>query len=299
MGRRWLVTGCSSGLGRALAEAAAREGHEVAVTARDTAALDDLAAAWPGRIVPLPLELRDAAQCEETVRTAADRLGGVDVLVNNAGAGLFGAIEEVSDAELRDQLETLVVGPWRLVRLVLPLMRAQGRGHIVNVSSLAGRMAFPGLGAYVAGKYALEGMSQALAAEVAGQGVRVTVVEPGGFATRYGTSLAESGRRLPEYAGVTAETLDAVRGMAGDPATGRPQDYAARILAIVAAEAPTPLRIPVGDDAYTYLETAEQAAREELAAARALVGGLSSPVTPLPRGPAEIRPQEIAGPSAV
>jgi NAD(P)-dependent dehydrogenase (short-subunit alcohol dehydrogenase family) len=137
-------------------------------------------------------------------------------------------------------------------------------------------MAFPGLGAYVAGKYALEGMSQALAAEVAGQGVRVTVVEPGGFATRYGTSLAESGRRLPAYAAVTAETLDAVRGMADNPAIGRPQDYAARILGIVAADAPTPLRIPVGDDAYTYLETAEQAAREELAAARALTGGPSS-----------------------
>jgi NAD(P)-dependent dehydrogenase (short-subunit alcohol dehydrogenase family) len=157
-------------------------------------------------------------------------------------------------------------------------MRAQGRGHIVNVSSLAGRMAFPGLGAYVAGKYALEGMSQALAAEVGGQGVRVTVVEPGGFATRYGTSLAESGRRLPEYAAVTAETLDAVRGMAGDPATGRPQDFATRILTIVAADVPTPLRVPVGEDAYTYLETAEQAARQELAAARALVGGQS----PLP-----------------
>ncbi|WP_369199128.1 SDR family NAD(P)-dependent oxidoreductase [Streptomyces djakartensis] len=185
----------------------------------------------------------------------------------------------LSDAELRDQLETLVVGPWRLVRLLLLLMRAQGRGQIVNVSSMAaGRMAFPRLGAYVTGKYALEGMSQALAAEVGGQSVRVTVVEPGGFATRYETSLAESGRRLPEYAAVTAETLDAVRGMAGDPATGRLQDFAARILAIVAADVPTPLRVPVGDDAYTYLEAAEQAAREELAAARALVGGLS----PLP-----------------
>ncbi|MFD0070401.1 SDR family NAD(P)-dependent oxidoreductase, partial [Streptomyces sp. NPDC127574] len=122
---------------------------------------------------------------EEAVRTAADRLGGIDVLVNNAGAGLFGAVEEVSDAEVRDQLETLVVAPWRLVRLVLPFMRAQGHGHIVNVSSLTGRIAFPGLGAYAAGKYALEGMSQALAAEVASDGIRITVVEPGCFATHY------------------------------------------------------------------------------------------------------------------
>lgn len=273
MARRWLVTGCSSGLGRALAAAAAGAGHRVAATARKTAALDDLAAAWPGRITPVALELRDAAQCEEAVRTAADRLGGIDVLVNNAGGGLFGAVEEVSDAELRDQLETLVVGPWRLARLVLPLMRAQGHGHIVNVSSLAGRMAFPGLGAYVAGKYALEGMSQALAAEAAPQGVRVTVVEPGVFATRYGTSLAEAGRRMPQYAESTGAMLDGFRVMADDTAAGRPEDFAARVLDIVAADASTPLRVPIGDDAYAYVDMAEQAAREELAAARALVDG--------------------------
>lgn len=273
MVRRWLVTGCSSGLGQALATAAARAGHQVAVTARKTAALEDLAAAWPGRITPIALELRDAAQCEEAVRTAADRLGGIDVLVNNAGGGLFGAVEEVSDAELRDQLETLVVGPWRLARLVLPLMRAQGHGHIVNVSSLAGRMAFPGLGAYVAGKYALEGMSQALAAEAAPQGIRVTVVEPGVFATRYGTSLTEAGHRMPEYAESTGAMLDAFRVMADDAATGRPEDFAARVLDIVAAAASTPLRVPIGDDAYAYVDMAEQAAREELAAARALVQG--------------------------
>lgn len=293
MARRWLVTGCSSGLGQALAAAAASAGHRVAVTARKTAALDDLAAAWPGRITPIALELRDAAQCEEAVRTAADRLGGIDVLVNNAGGGLFGAVEEVSDAELRDQLETLVVGPWRLARLVLPFMRAQGHGHIVNVSSLAGRMAFPGLGAYGAGKYALEGMSQALAAEVAPHGVRVTVVEPGGFATRYGTSLAEAGRRMPAYAESTGAMLDAVRVMADDTATGRPEDFAARVLDIVAADAPTPLRVPIGDDAYAYIDMAEQAAREELAAARALVDGppplsstTSPPSSPPPAGAA-------------
>ncbi|WP_093804122.1 SDR family oxidoreductase [Streptomyces sp. Wb2n-11] len=270
MVRRWLVTGCSSGLGRALAAAAARAGHEVAVTARKAAALDDLVAAWPGRIIPIPLELRDAAQCEEAVRVAADRLGGIDVLVNNAGAGLFGAVEEVSDAEVRDQLETLVVGPWRLVRLVLPLMRAQGHGHIVNVSSIAGRMPFPGLGAYVAGKHALEGMSQALAAEVAPQGIRVTVIEPGGFATRYGASLAESDRRLSEYSTVTAGTLHGVRGMAENPALGRPEDCAAQVLDIVGADRLAPLRIPIGDDAYTSLELVVQASRDELAAARAL-----------------------------
>ncbi|MDN3271932.1 SDR family oxidoreductase [Streptomyces sp. MA15] len=280
MVRKWLVTGCSSGLGRALAVAAARAGDDVAITARDTAALSELVSAWPERVFPIPLELRDAAQCEEAVRAAAGQLGGIDVLVNNAGAGLFGAVEEVSDAEVRDQLETLVVGPWRLIRLVLPLMRARGRGHIVNVSSVAGRMTFPGLGAYVAGKHALEGMSRTLAVEVASQGIRVTVLEPGGFSTRYGTSLAESGRRMPEYTAVTAETLAGTRGMADNPGIGRPEDFAARLFDIVRADGPTPLCVPIGDDAYAYLEAVEQALREELTAARALTQGRSpSPAT--------------------
>lgn len=277
MGRRWLVTGCSSGLGRALAEAAASAGHRVAVTARSTAGLEETAIRYPGRIVPIPLELRDAVQCEEAVRQATACLGGIDVLVNNAGAGLFGTTEEVSDDEIRDQMETLLIGPWRLIRLVLPGMRAQGHGHIVNVSSLAGRMAFPGLSAYVAGKFALEGMSQALAAEVTALGIRVTVVEPGGFATRYGASLTRSARRVPEYAAATAGLLDGLRGMADDAAMGRSEDFAARVLALVASPDATPLRVPVGEDAFLYLEAVEQAARDELAAARLLTSAAPPP----------------------
>ncbi|MGW8724651.1 SDR family oxidoreductase [Streptomyces sp. NPDC055808] len=273
MGRRWLITGCSSGLGRALAAAAAEAGDELAVTARKTADLAELAAAWPGRIVPVPLELRDATSCDEAVRTAVDRLGGIDVLVNNAAVGLFGAVEEVSDAELRDQLETLLVGPWRLTRRVLPLMRAQGHGHILNISSVVGRIAFPGLAAYVAGKHALEGMSQALAIEAAPHNIRVTVLEPGMFATRYGTSLAEARRRIPAYDGTNREMLEGTRGLVDNPDTGRPGDFAARVLDIVTAEGPTPLRIPIGDDAYGYLEADEQASREEFAAARIIARG--------------------------
>ncbi|TXS22904.1 SDR family oxidoreductase [Streptomyces sp. ms191] len=273
MGRRWLVTGCSSGLGYALADAAARAGDDLVVTARKTADLEDLAAGRPGRVIPVPLELRDAASCEEAVRVAADRLGGIDILVNNAGIGLFGAVEEVSDTELRDQLEILLVGPWRLSRLVLPLMRAQGHGHILNVSSVAGRIAFPGLAAYVAGKHALEGMSQALAAEAAPHGIRVTVLEPGMFATRYGTSMAEASHRVPAYDVTNREILEGARGLADDPGTGRPEDFAARVLRIVATDGPTPLRVPVGDDAYGYLDLAAEASREEFAAARALTGG--------------------------
>ncbi|MFD0573244.1 SDR family NAD(P)-dependent oxidoreductase [Kitasatospora gansuensis] len=194
MTRRWLITGCSSGLGLALAEAVAAAGDTVLATARKPATLAELSRRHPDHVLTAALDIRDQAQVDDAVALAADRFGGLDVLVNNAGSGLFGAVEEVADEELRDQLETLVVGPWRLVRAVLPLFRAQGSGHVVNVSSLAYRMAFPGLGAYVTGKYALEGMSQALAAEVRPLGIRVSVVEPGGFATRYGAAIAETGR---------------------------------------------------------------------------------------------------------
>ncbi|GAA1253749.1 oxidoreductase [Kitasatospora nipponensis] len=272
MTRRWLVTGCSSGLGLALATAVVAAGDSVLATSRRPSALDALAAEHPDRVVTATVDVRDAEQCAAAVQLACDRLGGVDVLVNNAGAGVFGAVEEVSDDELRAQLEVLAVAPWRFARLVLPLMRAQGRGHILNVSSLAGRMAFPGLGAYVAGKYALEGMSQALAAEVAPFGVRVTVIEPGGFATEYGSALAESAARLPVYEPTIGPVRAGLRGMGGNPELNRPEDFAALVLRAVGAGS-VPLRLPAGPDAYAYLEMIEEQARAEFAAARVFALG--------------------------
>lgn len=280
MTRRWLVTGCSSGLGLALAEAVARAGDSVVATTRRPGALDPLAKAFPGRVVEAPLDVRDAGQCRAVVELAAERLGGVDVLVNNAGCGVFGAVEEISDDELRDQLEVLVVGPWRLTREVLPLMRAQGAGHVVNVSSLAGRTVFPGLGAYSAGKYALEAMSQALAAEAAAFGVRVTVLEPGGYDTRYGTSVVPAAAAVPDYRPVTGPMLDGLRGMAGNAELGRPDEFAALVRRVV-ADGSAPLRLPVGEDAFGYLGVLTAGAAEELAVARAFVagGGADGPET--------------------
>ncbi|WP_407914781.1 SDR family oxidoreductase [Kitasatospora sp. NE20-6] len=272
MARRWLVTGCSSGLGHALATALAEAGEYVLATARKPDTVAELAARHPGHVTTAALDVRDPDQCEAAVATAVDRLGGLDVLVNNAGNGIFGTVEEVGDEELRDQLETLVVGPWRLARLALPVMRAQGGGHIVNVSSLAGRMAFPGLSAYVTGKYALEGMSQALAAEAGPLGIRVTVLEPGGFATGYGEAVAETAVRIPAYEAVTAPMLQAMRGMRSDPGLSRPEDFARHLLRLVDT-GQAPLRVPVGEDAYGYLAAVEDAARDELAAARALILG--------------------------
>jgi NAD(P)-dependent dehydrogenase (short-subunit alcohol dehydrogenase family) len=268
---RWLVTGCSSGLGKALAAAVAQAGGRVVATARKPEALAELVQQWPDHISAVALDVRDAEQCEAAVRTAAERLGGIDVLVNNAGNGVFGVVEEISDAELRDQLETLVVGPWRLARLVLPLMRAQGAGHIVNVSSLAGRMAFPGLAAYVTAKHALEGMSQALAVETAQHGIRVTVMEPAGYTTRYGASLTEAATRLPEYAGQVTEALGTLRGLETLEGLGRPEDFARAVVRLVRTEGPTPVRVPVGPGAYDFLGAVDHAAREEMATARALV----------------------------
>ncbi|WP_353941468.1 SDR family NAD(P)-dependent oxidoreductase [Streptomyces sp. HUAS MG91] len=281
MGRRWLITGCSSGLGRALAGAAAAEGDDLVVTARRTADLAELAAAWPGRITPVALELRDADSCAAAVRYAAERLGGVDVLVNNAGGGLFGAVEETSDAELRDLLDVLLVGPWRLTRLVLPLMRAQGAGHILNVSSVAGHITLPGTAAYAAGKQALEAMSQTLVVEAAPHGIRVTVLEPGTFATRYGTAMTETRDRVAAYDEANGPMLAAFRALTDLPDVGDPDDFAARVLAVVAAEEPLPLRIPVGEDAYGYLDSAAGAARADLAEARRLFGSgaLAEPET--------------------
>ncbi|MDX3075421.1 SDR family oxidoreductase [Streptomyces sp. MI02-7b] len=281
MTRRWLVTGCSSGLGRALAGAVAAAGDLVVVTARDPSSVQDLAARFPDRVTTAALDVCDPGQCQAAVAHAVARFGGLDVLVNNAGAGLFGAVEEVADDELRAQLEVLAVAPWRLVRLALPLMRGQGSGHIVNVSSLAGRMGFPGLSAYVAGKYALEGMSQALAAEVAPFGIRVSVVQPGQFATGYGTALAETATRIPAYAQGTGEVRAGLRGMEDNPALSRPELFAAHVLRLVAADA-APVRVPIGADAYAIAGAIEESARDELAAARAFVEGAGAPDSTAP-----------------
>ncbi|MEU9078546.1 SDR family oxidoreductase [Kitasatospora sp. NPDC004745] len=277
MARGWLVTGCSSGLGRAVAEAAAAAGDTVIAGVRRPEALADLADRYPDRIVPVVLDVREPAHCEAAVGAAVELLDGLDVLVNNAGNGLFGAVEEVGDAELRDQLETLVVGPWRLARLALPVMRGQGGGHIVNVSSLAGRMAFPGLAAYVTGKYALEGMTQALAVEAAPFGIRVTAVEPGGYATRYGSSLTDAADRSAHYRELTEPMRDQLRVLAELPGVGRPEDFARLLLRIVAEPGPLPVRIPVGPDSLAFVSAAGEAAAAELEAVRTLLREPSAP----------------------
>ena len=189
--KTWFITGTSKGFGRVWAEAALERGDKVAATARDVASLQPLAERYGERVALIALDVTDKAAVAAAVAETLRRFGRIDVAVNNAGYGLFGAIEEVSEAEARAQLDTNLFGALWVTQAVLPAMRARKGGHIIQVSSIGGVNAFPTIGLYHASKWALEGFSQALAAEVAGFGIKVTIVEPGGFATDWGGPSAK------------------------------------------------------------------------------------------------------------
>ncbi|MFJ9823698.1 SDR family NAD(P)-dependent oxidoreductase [Streptomyces sp. NPDC101160] len=240
MSKVWFVTGSARGLGRAFVEAALSRGDRVAATARDTARLDDLVAAYGGAVLPLALDVTDRAAVHEAVRRAAEHFGRLDVVVNNAGYGLFGAVEELGERELRDQLETNLYGPLWVVQAALPRLREQGGGHIVQISSVGGVVAMPLGGGYHASKWALEALSESLAQEVAPFGVRVTVVEPGSYATDAMTSVVHA-EADPVYEGLREQFAAFASSVdVGDPAAaGR------ALLKIVDSENP-PLRVFFG-----------------------------------------------------
>ncbi len=242
--KTWFITGTSRGFGREWAIAALDRGDRVAATARDVTTLDDLAATYGDALLPLTLDVTDRAADFAAVKTAHDHFGGLDVVVNNAGYGQFGAIEEISENEARAQIETNLFGALWITQAALPYLRAQGSGHIVQVSSIGGISAFPNVGMYHASKWALEGMSQAMAAEVAGFGVHVTLVEPAGYSTDWSGPSARHATALPAYDGIReqANRLRAARQTSpGDPLATR-----AAILQVVDADEP-PLRVFFGD----------------------------------------------------
>ncbi|MFF7953580.1 oxidoreductase [Streptomyces griseorubiginosus] len=249
MNKVWLITGASSGFGRALAEAALADGDVVVGAARRPGALDDLVAAHPDQMEALGLDVTDTAAAEAAVRGVVARHGRIDVLVNNAGRTHVGAFEETTEHELRELFDLHVFGPAALTRAVLPSMRARRSGAIVQMSSMGGQLSFAGFSAYSGTKFALEGMSEALADEVREYGVKVLVVEPGAFRT----SLFEASRAgVSTDSGVYAKvsrTREAVSGGDGTQA-GDPAKAAALIRAALDAE-DTPLRLPLGDDAVT------------------------------------------------
>lgn len=244
----WLITGCSTGLGRALAQQALKAGYRVVASARDPSVLGEIVKEHGEAVLAVELDVTKPDQIKAAIVAAEDRFGTVDVLVNNAGYGYFGAIEEGEGADVRAMFETNVFGPWNMIKAVLPGMRARGRGYVVNISSVGGLVTYPAVGFYHMAKFALEGLSETLAKEVAPFGIGVTVVEPGAFLTDFrGGSAKQSNIRLPAYANTAGKARDNVFAAHGkqenDPVLG-----AQAIITAVEADQP-PLHLVIGGDA--------------------------------------------------
>jgi NAD(P)-dependent dehydrogenase (short-subunit alcohol dehydrogenase family) len=265
--RVWLITGASSGFGRALAEAALARGDAVAAAARNADALAELGNAE--HVLPVSVDVTDAAQRERAVEATVERFGRVDVLVNNAGRTQVGAVEETTDEELRALFELHFFGPTALTRAVLPHMRRQGGGAIVQMSSVGGQVTAPGFSAYCATKFALEGLTETLRDEVAGFGIRTLIVEPGAFRTGlFRPDAAYESAEMPEYAETVGPTREYVRGNHGAQ-PGDPAKAAEAILAALDADEP-PLRLVLGADAIGNIEEHLEGVATELAAWRSL-----------------------------
>ncbi len=235
--RTWFITGASRGFGREWTKAALERGDRVAATARDTSTLDDLAAEHGDALLPLALDVTDRDAAFASVRRAHEHFGRLDIVVNNAGYGQFGMVEELSEADARDQIETNLFGALWVTQAALPFLREQGSGHIIQVSSIGGISAFAGIGMYHASKWGLEGLSQALAQEVKGFGIHVTLIEPGGFSTDWAGPSAKHAETLDAY-----EPLhEASRQRRAGNTPGDPTASAAAIMRIVDADEP-PLR---------------------------------------------------------
>jgi NAD(P)-dependent dehydrogenase (short-subunit alcohol dehydrogenase family) len=241
MSKVWFVTGASKGFGRAFVLAALERGDRVAATARNTDTLTDLVEKYGDAVLPIELDVTDRDQAFAAVKTAHDTFGRLDIVINNAGYGLFGTVEEITEQQLRDQLETNLFGVFHVTQAVLPILREQGSGHIIQISTIGGIGAFPSLGGYHASKWALEGMTESLAQEVAGFGIKVTLVEPGGFDTDWGNASAVVANALPQYAGLH----EAMNARAGAPQP-KPVGFGSAILRVVDAEK-APLRVFFGE----------------------------------------------------
>lgn len=245
MSKVWFVTGASKGFGREFVLAALQRGDRVAATARNTDTLADLAdlvERYGTAVLPIQLDVTDRDRVFAAVEQAHEAFGALDIVVNNAGYGLFGAVEEIAEQQLRDQLETNLFGAFHVTQAVLPILRAQGSGHIVQISTIGGVAAFPTLGGYHASKWALEGLSESLAQEVAGFGVAVTLVEPGAFATDWSGSSAVVADPLPQYTPLH-DGMAQAQAAAESP---EPVGFGSAILKVVDAEEP-PLRVFFGE----------------------------------------------------
>ncbi len=272
----WFITGCSTGFGRELAKVLLARGYRAVVTARDPAKVADLVEGHAATALALALDVEKQPQIEAAVEAARRKFGRIDVLVNNAGYGYLAAIEEGDDADIRAMFETNVFGLAAMTRAVLPIMRAQKSGAIVNISSMGGFIGFPGSGYYAATKFAVEGLSESLSKEVAPLGVKVLIVEPGPFRTDWaGRSIKTPKRPIDAY----AETAGARRRQIQDYSGSQPGDPVRAAEAIIATvEQPNPpLRLPLGNFAYDAMGAELEAVRKEYAAVEAAARGADYP----------------------
>lgn len=255
----WFITGASRGLGYHFAKSALGRGDKVAATARSVGSLRELSDAYGDLVLPITLDVTDKAAVTSAVAQAFQHFGRLDVVVNNAGYGLLGTVEEISEAQFRAQMETNVFGTLWVTQAVLPILREQGSGHIVQISSFNGVASFPLMGAYSASKFAVEGLSDALAQEVAGLGIKVTLVEPGPYGTEWwGTTSAAYATPNKAYDGVRTAFYDAVKQiLAGDPEAAGPA-----LLKIVDAENP-PTRVFFGSFPLQMVQALYEARLEE------------------------------------
>ncbi|MEJ2887878.1 oxidoreductase [Actinomycetospora aeridis] len=267
-GRVWLITGTSTGFGRAIARAALEHGDRVVATARRVDDVADLADEAPDRVRLTALDVTDDAQVGAAVEFAVAEFGRIDVVVNNAGYGSRGAFEEFTDAQVRDQFAVNVFGPFAVTRAVLPVMRAQGSGHVIQMSSLAGVRAALGGTIYSATKMALEGMSEGLAAEVAGFGIKVTMIEPGPFRTDFAGRSPARPEPMPAYAAVLDESRERFVKLHGTQ-PGDPERAAQIVVELAGLDDP-PLRLPLGPNAFDTIRSTFAARLAELDAVEPL-----------------------------
>jgi NADP-dependent 3-hydroxy acid dehydrogenase YdfG len=261
--RIWLITGSSSGFGRSLTEAVLKQGDRVVATARKPEQLEDLGQQYLETMKTVRLDVTRQREVREAVEIALSTFGRIDVLVNNAGYGTMGAIEEVSDEDIKHQFDTNLFGALNMIRAVLPTLRQQHSGHILNISSVGGMVSFAGTGIYCATKFALEAVSEALAQEVKPLGINVTIIEPGAFRTDFsGRSIVTPDQTIPDYAETSGKLIEWNQDINGNQ-PGDPEKAAAAMIQVVASEHP-PLRLALGEDAIQGIEQKLQSVQDEL-----------------------------------
>ena len=248
MGKVWFITGCSTGFGRELAKEALEAGNQVVVTARKPEDINDIVESFPDTAIAVQLDVTKPGEIKSSVEQAIAKFGRIDVLVNNAGIGYFGAIEESDDEDVRRMFEINVFGLANMTKEVLPFMRKQKSGHIVNIASIGGLVGFPGVGFYNATKFAVDGLSESLAKELAPLGIKVLVIAPSGFRTDWAGRSANNAKVVIEdYASTAHQNKETIRGYSGNQ-PGDPVRAAKAIIKAVNSENP-PLRLLLGNGA--------------------------------------------------